>query len=93
MYEENTDNLKMSVEEADTQEALPEQLAESQEFDGAPKIEGETINEEILEHCTCHMVDDHIQWLCDREVYRDRLADLLKKEPVIELETDSSCDE
>ena len=93
MCEENIGNLENSVEEKDNRDELAEQLAEGQEADRVPDTNDIINDEELLQHCTCHMVDDHIQWLCDREVYRDRLADLLKKEPVIELDTNSSLEE
>ena len=93
MYQDNVDNLGNSVDEESTHEALPESSAEDQESDGAPNTDDIITDEELSNHCRCHIVEGYIQWRCDREVYLDRLADLLKKEPVMELETDSSLDE
>ncbi len=93
MYEEDIENLKDSVEEEDNRDELAEQLAEGQGFDGAPDTDDKITYEELLNHCRCHIVEGHMHWLCDREVYRDCLAGLLEKEPVIELETNWSLDE
>ena len=93
MYKENTENLKKSVEEDDTEEALPEQLTEDHESDRAPDVEEKTMDGELLNHCRCHIVEGRMHWFCDKEVYRDRLVGLLGKEPFIELETKSSLDE
>ena len=93
MYEENIENLKDSVEEAGTQEALPEPLAEGQDSDRVPDTNDIINDEELLQHCRCQIADGHMHWLCDEEVYRDRLAGLLEKGPLIELGTNSSLDE
>lgn len=93
MDEENVGNQEDSVEEVDTREALSEPSAEDQEHDGAQGTEGEITDEELLHHCRCQIADGHMEWLCDRKIYRDRLANLLKKEPVIELEAKSLLNE
>jgi hypothetical protein len=93
MYENNRENREYLIEEEGTREALPEPSAEVLSSDRIPDTDDEITAEELLNHCTCHIVEGHMQWRCDGEVYRDRLADLLKKEPVMELETDSSLDE
>lgn len=93
MYEGNVENLKDSIEEADAQEELREPAAEVPGSDGAPNTDSIIADEELLNHCRCTVVGGHIQWRCDRELYRNRLVDLLRKEPVIEIETDSSLAE
>ena len=61
MYQENMENIENLVEEEDTREALPEPSAEDQESDGAQDTNDKITNEEILQHCTCHIADGHIQ--------------------------------
>ena len=93
MYQENTENRENLVEAQDNRDELSEQLTEDHESDGVPDVEEKTMDGELLNHCRCHIVEGHMHWFCDKEVYRDRLAGLLEKEPFIELETKSSLDE
>ena len=61
MYRDNVDNLGNSVDEESTHEVLPEPSGEDQESDGYPDTEGKITSEELLRHCRCHIVDDHMQ--------------------------------
>ena len=61
MCEENIGNLENSVEEKDNRDELAEQLAEGQEADRVPDTNDIINDEELLRHCRCHIVDDHMQ--------------------------------
>lgn len=93
MYEENIENLEDSVEEEGGQEELPEPAAGVPGSDGARNTDDIIADGELLNHCSCTVVEGHIQWRCDRELYRDRLVDLLRSKQVVELDTNWSLDE
>ena len=89
MVEEKLNNTEDSVEEPESREELTEPLVESEASTANRDTEG-FAEEEILQHCEPHFKGDRLEWTCDAEAHRDRLAKLLKKEPVITLETKKS---
>ena len=93
MYQENTENRENLVDEQDNRDELSEQINRGSRVRWGSRRREKTMDGELLNHCRCHIVEGHMHWFCDKEVYRDRLVGLLEKEPFIELETKSSLDE
>jgi hypothetical protein len=95
MYERNMENHRGFTKEDDIQEKLREPAADVPGFERTSNIDDKITDEAVLDHCKCQcqIATDHAQWLCDAEVYRDRLADLLQSKQVVELDPNWSLNE
>ena len=95
MYERNMENHRGITREADTQEEVREPAADVPGFERTSNIDDKITDDAVLDHCKCQcqLATDHAQWLCDAEVYRDRLVDLLQSKQVVELDPNWSLNE
>ncbi len=93
MYEGNMAKYKGFTKEADNQEEIQEQEADVLGSDRTQEADDKITDVAVLDHCRSRVVNDHIHWLCDEEVYLKRLTGLLRSKQVVELDADSSVDE
>lgn len=93
MYEGNIVNHKGFIKEAEIQEELQEPAADVPGSERTSNTADQITDETVLDHCRCQIATDHAQCLCDGDVYRDRLVDLLWSTQVVELDTNWSVNE